>query len=171
MSTLFVRHWQFVDVLGEEPLMVVGREDIVVSSLVASVSDDSNSSFGHCSISGALQPAVPAAINPYAAGKELDWSTSSFLHRPKSDMSILYRPLGDEEEEINIFWGLISRWTNPSPCKCPNPLAICFIAFLSSKPRAISFHSSLLLSSTSPTSPSRFSITSANEPGHKSSAI
>ena len=75
MSTLFDRHWQVVvGVPGEEPLIAVASEDIVVSSLrvAASISNDSDSSSLHCSISGALQPAVPAAINPYAVGKKLD---------------------------------------------------------------------------------------------------
>ena len=47
MSTLVDRHLQpevVVDVPEEDPLMVVARDDIVVLSFVASVSNDSNSS-------------------------------------------------------------------------------------------------------------------------------
>ena len=71
MSTLFVghSHWQVVvDVPDseEEPLLV---EDIVVSPLVAS---NSNSRSIHCSISGAIQPAVPSAIDPYVVDTNLD---------------------------------------------------------------------------------------------------
>ena len=74
MSTLFVRHshWQVViDVPDseEEPLLLVASEDIVVSPLVAS---KSNSSSIHFSISGAIQPAVPWAIDPYVVDTNLD---------------------------------------------------------------------------------------------------
>jgi hypothetical protein len=41
-------------------------------------------------ISGARHPTVHAAIAPCDVGRKLVWSTSSFLHSPKYEISIRY---------------------------------------------------------------------------------
>jgi len=59
------------------------------------------------SISGAIQPSVPAAPDR----RENDIRpAASFLHRPKSEIMARTSPR-ESGWDINTLWGLMSRWT------------------------------------------------------------
>lgn len=81
----------FVSFMGFELL-----EGVLLPFMVATLPRDDCDVSGSSSltsprrISGALHPTVPAAIAPKAVGMKLVWSTSSRLHKPKSDINILW---------------------------------------------------------------------------------
>lgn len=106
-------------------------------------------------ISGALHPTEPPIT---VVGKKLVWSSSSFLHNPKS-LIIIRCPPFLCTLLTRMFCGLISRWTIFNECRCFKPDVIWCSARLGSNAAWISLNAS------------GRSMMSASEAGQSSSAM